>query len=231
MNVVKHIVISVAAIIVTTVVSFGQRYSLTPNDTVRIIGTMEDLETLSIQQVNISIDTITLKWEKISESVPAKWEANVCDNSFCNTSLVDSGTMKPIIPNEYGLLLLHITPHVEFGTAIVRYVVWDSANPSVKDTLTYILTVVETLGISKGENRYSFSIFPNPANDNIIITFDNQAISSFSITDITGTVIQTGISEAKMKSVSVGNISNGIYFISIFDQKKCTGSKRFIIQH
>ncbi|MBI3233208.1 MAG: T9SS type A sorting domain-containing protein [Bacteroidetes bacterium] len=232
MNLTKQIISAIAAIFAAIAVSFAQSYSIVPNDTVRITGVMEDLQTLSIQQINISIDTITLKWKKISENVPSKWEASVCDNSFCHTSLVDSGTMTPIIPNEYGLLLLHITPHVEFGTANVRYAVWDSNSPSVKDTLTYILTSVETLGIKEIENTSNFNIFPNPVNSNNFAIFaDIQKGSSFSIIDIEGKVIQSGIFEGNSKSFSVENFPNSIYFISVFDQKKCLGTKKFAIQH
>ncbi len=123
---------------------------------------MEDLETLSIQQLNISTNNITLMWKKIYESVPPIWEASVCDNAFCNTSLVDNGIMNPIFPNDFGLLLLHITPHVNYGTAVVRYAVWDIANPALKDTLTYILTVNTTSGIEGSRKQKCFQHFSKP---------------------------------------------------------------------
>lgn len=227
----KYIVTTLAAIIAATVVSFAQSYSIVPNDTIRITGLMEDLQTLSIQQVNISTDTIILKWKKISESVPSKWEALVCDNSFCNASLVDSGTMSPVFPNEYGLLLLHITPHFEFGTAIVRYEVWDNASPLLKDTLTYILTAVETLGMAEGESTNCISISPNPVKENFTIRFENQNGYVFSIVSFTGKVIQTGIFEANSISVSTENYPNGSYFVSIFDKKNNIDIRKFIVQH
>lgn len=231
MNRTKYIAIAVAAIFAATAVSFAQRYSIVPNDTIRITGLMEDLQTLSIQQVNISTDTIILKWKKISESVPSKWEASICDNSFCNTSLVDSGTMTPVFPNEYGLLLLHITPHVEFGTSIVRYEVWDNAKPSKRDTLTYILTAVETLGIVEAENTNSFSISPNPANGNFSVNKGNQCGSAFSIADITGKIFLIGVFEENTISISTENYPNGVYIISIFDKKNRQSTKKFIVQH
>ena len=183
MKITQKIVLSVAAILAATDFSFAQSFSNTPNDTINIVGMMEDLETLSIRQQNISANTIILKWKKVSENVPALWEASVCDNSFCNTSLVDSGMMNLVLPNDFGLLLLHITPHVNYGTATVRYAVWDIANPTLKDTLTYILTVSATSGIADVENKNTFSIFPNPAKENINII----------------TKLQTGFQEKKLK--------------------------------
>ncbi len=224
------IVLSVAAIFAATDISFAQTYSLVPNDTINLMGMMEDLETLSIQQPNISNDTIILKWKKVSESVPTLWEANVCDNAFCNTSLVDSGTMNPVMPKEYGLLLLHITPHTNYGTAIVRYAVWDIANPTLKDTLTYILNVNATTGIAATENKNAFSIFPNPVKDNINIISKLPTGFQFLITDVSGKEIEKGVSKTNSISVSTENLSNGIYNISIFTENKIITTKKFLIQ-
>lgn len=103
-------------------------------------GLLEDTQSLVIEQKNVSSDTIELHWELAFERVPAKWEASVCDNSFCYTSLVAGGAMTPVAPGEAGKLLIRLTPHVTAGTATIRYTVWDSETPDVKDTLTYILT-------------------------------------------------------------------------------------------
>ena len=65
MKIIQKIVLSVAAIFAATDISFAQSFSNTPNDTINIVGMMEDLETLSIQQLNISPNTISLKWKNI----------------------------------------------------------------------------------------------------------------------------------------------------------------------
>jgi hypothetical protein len=191
---------------------------------------MEDLETLSIQQLNTSSKTITLKWQKVSENVPPIWEASVCDNVNCNTSLVDSGTMNPLNPADYALLLLHITPHINYGKAIVRYAVWDITNPALKDTLTYILNVNATSGIAEAENKNAFSIFPNPAKENINITSKLQTGFQFLITDVLGKEVEKGISKTNNIFVSTENLPNGVYTVSIFTENKIN-TKQFLIQH
>jgi hypothetical protein len=191
---------------------------------------MEDLQTLSIEQLNISPNTITLKWKKVSESVPLLWEASVCDNQICNTTLVDSGMMNPVNPSDYGLLLLHITAHVNYGTAIVRYAVWDIANPAMKDTLTYILTVSAASGINEIENKKSFTVFPNPAKENMNIITKFQTGFQFLITDVSGKEIENGISKTNSTSVNIQNLPNGVYTISILSENKFLNSKQFLIQ-
>lgn len=231
MKFVSNIVLSVAAIFfVATDNSFAQSYALTPGDTISLNGAFEDLETLSIQQFNNGNDTILLKWEKVSESVPPLWEATVCDNSICYTSLVDSGIMNPILPTEYGLLLLHITPHVNYGTAIIRYTVWDIATPSLKDTLTYILTVNNPLGLSEPQPIPNFSIKPNPAKQKVIITSTLQKGFTYTLSDISGLRIKKGYSKDNSISISTSGIPNGIYNISITLNNN-TSTKQLLVQH
>ncbi len=231
MNVIKKLVLSAAVLLTAAGNSFSQTFSNTPNDTVSMVGLMEDLETLTIQQLNISANTIQLKWKKVSVSVPALWDASVCDNSICYTSLVDSGTMNAINPPDYGFILLHVTPHVNYGTAIIRYAVWDVVNPSLKDTLTFILTVNAPSAIDETENRKAFSVFPNPVKESIHIVSKEYSSFRFLITDIYGKEIQKGISKANSININTENIPNGVYDISIFYKDGITGSKKFILQH
>lgn len=231
MNAMKQIILSAATLFLAADNSFAQTFSNTPNDSVQMTGMLEDLETLSIQQLNISSDTIHLKWKKVSESVPALWEVLICDNSICHTSLVDSGMMNPVIPGDYGLLLLHIIPHVNYGTAIIRYAVWDVANATNKDTLTYILTVNTALGITGTEYQNDVRIFPNPANHTINIITSLQTGFIFSIADFSGKEIQTGISKTNAIVASLINIPDGAYNISISENKETLLTKKIIILH
>ena len=225
----RRLVLSVALIFTATNVSFSQSYSIVPDDTINMVGIMEDLATLSIEQLNTSPNTIQLSWAKVSESIPVAWETNVCDNFVCYTSLVNSGSMNPVAPNYYGLLLIHVTPHVNYGTAIIRYTVWDIASPALKDTLTYILTVNAPTGISEAVNKNIFNIFPNPARENISIISMLQTGFEFLITDVSGKKVNKGISETNFISVNTANLSQGLYTISILSENKIIHTKQFLI--
>ncbi len=156
-------------------IAYSQVYTLEPNDSIDKVGTFDDLETLSIQQQNNSTkDTIHLKWRKVLNQVPQDWEASVCDNGNCYTSLLDSGTMNPVLPGEYGLLLLHITPKKTQGTAIVKYVVWETSNPVKQDTLTYILLVNSSLSVDQGKNDVAFTMAPCPVTEMFTISVNNS---------------------------------------------------------
>ncbi len=226
----KKLILLVTLLLVFMGMSLGQTFSNTPNDSIQMTGMMEDLETLSIQQLNTSSKTITLKWLEIKEAVPANWEASVCDNQICNTSLVDSGTMNPVSPGEYGLILLHITPHVNYGTATVRYIVWDIANPGLKDTLTYILYVNATSGILQSKTNNVLNIYPNPVKDNLNIITNLSSVFIFTVTDELGREIVKGMSETNSICVSTENFASGIYNVSIYDRGAMITSRKILIQ-
>lgn len=232
MNVVNHLVLSVVAVIAATDISFAQAYSIIPNDTFKISGMMEDQQTLTISQLNTSGNIITLGWEKISESVPVGWDASVCDNRLCYGALEDSGTMNPIIPSETSFLLLKITGHVNYGIAVIRYAVWNVNNPTMRDTLTYVMTIQNT-GIAE-KVMHPFTIFPNPANDLVNIQSRVHTKFTCSLMDLTGKEVQTGHSNANSIILSTENLPNGIYFLKLIpvDSKLYNGFfvQKIIIQ-
>lgn len=229
MKAIKNIILSVAAILVATDFSFSQSYSITPNDTFEVVGYLEDLQTLTIFQQNNTNDTLYFQWQKVSENVPANWDANICDNEVCYTILMDSGTTNPVYPTEAGFILLHVTPHVNYGTAIIRYAVWDIANPSLKDTLTFITTVNAPSAIAETENKNVFSVFPNPVSDLLNIQFSNNEEHIVSIYNSKGEKISSAVSTQNTE-LETRNFLNGIYTVSISDSKSFF-TKKIIIQH
>ena len=177
-------VITVMLIPVITA-AFAQSYSISPGDTVYASGILDDLQTLSIQQQNITGDTLWLQWEKVSAVIPSGWDASVCDYSWCYTTLEDTGTMDPVLPTEYGLILIHCTPHISPGTAIIRYAVWDVQSPAQRDTLTFIVDVAAT-GIAD-EKTAPVKIVVN--NGRLLLSEVPEAADSFSIIDQSGRTV------------------------------------------
>lgn len=229
MKTIKSIVLSVVAMFAATGFSFSQTYTITPNDTFELTGYMEDLQTLTISQLNTTNDSIFLKWEKVSVTIPANWEATVCDNRSCYAELVDSGTMNAILPTEAGFLLLHITAHVNYSTAIIRYAVWDIVNPSARDTVTFIMTVSEPSAINE-TNKNAFRVFPNPANDYMNICSSANENCRINIFNSAGRKIYSSFSSADFK-LSTANWLNEVYMLSMTDQGNNIITKKIIVQH
>ena len=230
MKILATSVLSAAIIITASHNSFSQAYALSPGDSVQFTGVFDHLQTLSIEQANVTADTIQLAWRKVSESVPPNWDALVCDNVMCYTSLVDSGIMNPVMPGDYGFVLLHITPHVNYGTAVVQYAVWDIANASMKDTLTYILSLDSVSAISEDKTVESFQLFPNPANSgfNVKTKLDNGF--TYTVSDLNGDEVLKGVSPTNCATVSTMNVDCGMYTVTIYKKKEMISNKIISIQ-
>ena len=229
----KFLIKSVLSVVIIAAAgnSFSQSYTLSPGDSVQFTGVFDHLQTLSIEQVNATADTIQLAWKKVSESVPPNWEAVVCDNVMCNTSLVDSGSMNPVMPGDYGFVLMHITPHVNYGTAVVRYAVWDIANDSMKDTLTYILSLDSVSAISENKTVESFQLFPNPANSGFNVKTELHNGFTYTVIDLNGDEVLKGVSSTNYATVSTMSMECGMYTVTMYAKDKMVSNKIISIQH
>ena len=188
--------VAFAAVLFCTVanVSLAQSYYNSPNDSLMANTALDHAVSMGITQTHPTNDTIHFKWNKLSVSLPLGWDASICDNGACYSSLIDSGMMIPIVPGDNGLMLLHCTPHTISGTAIIRYTLYATNNPSHVDTLTWIVnstfTGVEELNtsvprvwyfqnkihlISGGENFETIRVIDLLGNMIFITSIDNQS--------------------------------------------------------
>ncbi|MDI1234650.1 MAG: T9SS type A sorting domain-containing protein [bacterium] len=138
-NKIKYRLLPFLILLLTANVIFSQSYYNSPNDTLISDVTLEHTAVMNITQQHSKDDTIYFKWQRLSTSIPVSWDAYLCDNGHCYTTLPDSGTMIPIIPGDNGLMLIHCTPYVNFGKAIIRYILFATNSSSKIDTLTWII--------------------------------------------------------------------------------------------
>ncbi len=222
-------IFAVSACLLTGLQVFAQNFSIAPNDTIEQSGTLEDLETLTISFQNPDPSPLVLKWQKVSAVVPANWEAAVCDNRICYTGLEDSGTMNAVDSSEWAFLLLHITSKVNYGTATVRYVVWDEKDLLNKDTLTFILRVDEPSGTERLQEAISIHIYPNPSNGMLFIHTNRTNGFFYRITDGAGKSINNGYSETRVLTLLMEGIKAGLYYLGIPDENGQWHTLKFVI--
>ena len=61
-----------------------------------------------------------------------------------------------------------------------------------------------------------FSVFPNPADDYIMISVDQP--KDFTISDIFGKIVLTGTISSDNQQISIENLPDGMYFVNINNQ-------------
>ena len=110
--------------------------------------------------------------------------------------------------------------------------VFDLINFSPITATNIFITHFEPMPLSTiNFGNSSVSIFPNPSNGNIEITFDNNNFSNskLELFDITGKLINTVKLNNKHNTITLGNISKGIYLAKISDVENVSITKKIII--
>jgi len=79
-------------------------------------------------------------------------------------------------------------------------------------------------GINETENVPHFSLYPNPASNQVNLVFEASSNSEYSISDISGRLMQGGIlsTQTLIHNLDISALNSGIYLITI----KSDGSRR-----
>ena len=202
----------------------AQTFTNAPNDT--IIGSlaMDEVTVFDIIQNNIQSDTIILSWSKVSALVPDQWVALICDNDVCYSDLYEGGTMIPVYTGQNGLMSLHVTAHVNPGTAIIQYGVWDNNYPTEVDTLTWIVSSFQT-GINTLEED-SFTVFLS--GNSMVIHRKDLSINHFQVLDLNGRLIMDFPLNKDLTSFDISNLSECIYFVKAKSDQRVFVQKIYI---
>lgn len=97
-------------------------------------------------------------------------------------------------------------------------------NGYVTDYLETDLVVDNNTSISSLDKKNQIHIYPNPAEDMLFFNFDNDSFHySLIVTDLTGKQLISKNIDKKQGNVNIGDLINGIYAISIYNQE--TGEK------
>jgi len=78
-----------------------------------------------------------------------------------------------------------------------------------------------TLGLN--DSHYELTVFPNPTDNEITFTSDNQSI--YNLTDASGKVIQSGLIQAGTNTICLNALKEGLYFLQLGKLKAVKISK------
>ena len=204
--------------------SQAQSYSISPADTITGDAVFDDMNVYNILQNNLTPDTLWLSWEKVMADVPADWEAVNCDNNLCYTELKQSGNMYPILAGEAGLLSIHVTPHINSGTASIQYAVWETSNPTQKDTLTWIITS-ELTGI---ENEMNDVISVILSGSQLLINASEFNGQLLRIMNLDGRILVNETLNSSQVTYNLSRFSSGIYIVGLYSETSQQFTKIFL---
>lgn len=153
----------------------------------------------------------------------------------CNNNGTSSNPCTLIAPGQY-CANLEGTPNVsgvyQLTLDVLAYVtVFGQAVGQPFDFTGYILDIKEgsTNGIQQAKS-VSAALYPNPANDQVYLSFDGASGIQWRVLDITGREVESGIALGQMAQWSVADWNDGVYFVS-WTQQGNTTTRRLVVQH
>ena len=93
----------------------------------------------------------------------------------------------------------------------------------------YKLSLSQLLSLHEpSENSSSVDIFPNPADDYLIVQSKNNSATHIEMYNCIGEkVLSDNLSSAK---IYIGNLAQGIYFVKVFEMGKLAGLRKIVKQ-
>jgi len=102
-------------------------------------------------------------------------------------------------------------------------------NCITEDTIT--IEIKNCSSVNNIENKNNISLYPNPANNLIIIANETlKYIQNLQIFDVTGQICNSNIFDQE-NTIDISNLQNGIYFIKITFDDNSLITKKFIVKH
>ena len=129
---------------------------------------------------------------------------------------------------QHDVVLDFVKPYLDYylkNNAAMWNVFIDSINVSPRITHQISCT---TTGIHEIKNN-SFTIYPNPASEELNILFSSNKNFSLKIFDVTGNIVYSEQNKTASgilkKKINIKNLSNGIYFIELYSDGEKTYHK------
>lgn len=83
--------------------------------------------------------------------------------------------------------------------------------------------------VSKESQRVS--VYPNPANERVVLALDKPGNYTYQLTDALGRHISTGTFDSTQTELMTENIPNGLYFVTVYNNQQVIHQQKLLIQH
>lgn len=98
----------------------------------------------------------------------------------------------------------------------------------ISDTTFQTINITITLEVNEITQTNNLNIYPNPVTTIFNVKQDLSNKITYKIASITGQEIQTGIINNSEKQINASLLSEGIYFLQLFDNNKSLGQQKFV---
>lgn len=100
------------------------------------------LDISKIKVENISNKPIYLVWETVSNTFPKEWDCSMCQHGACQIGIPKGSAFNKLNADQEGFIAIHVIPVNKSGNGIVKFKIYDKANPDYAKILTFEVEVL-----------------------------------------------------------------------------------------
>ncbi|MCP2027888.1 hypothetical protein L1276_003048 [Flavobacterium sp. HSC-32F16] len=100
------------------------------------------LDISKIKVENISNEPIYLVWETVSNTFPKEWDCSMCQHGACQIGIPKGSAFSKLNADQQGFIAIHVIPSNKKGNGIVKFKIYDKANPDYAQILTFEVDVL-----------------------------------------------------------------------------------------
>ncbi|MCT4582369.1 MAG: T9SS type A sorting domain-containing protein [Flavobacteriales bacterium] len=130
--------------------------------------------------------------------------------------------------------LAHYGPHNIDGCSLFKYEFFDAADPNTALGTVYgrfVHNVSTSCTAALTEmSKVNFSIYPNPASDQLNVEVDLKNVD-VKIIDMLGKTVLTAVNVNNSTKINLMDLNNGIYFVSVLDKGTVLKTEKLIVKH
>ncbi|MFM2018665.1 MAG: Secretion system C-terminal sorting domain [Bacteroidota bacterium] len=197
------------------------------------------LETHDFDVHNVSGNNLTVKVRKAVQSFASAGSVfYFCTDQLCYAPSTNLSGNVTLNASSQFLLVTDFTPDNTTGISIVRYSVFNTANPS--DSIYFFIEYhVSPTGIADNNVKANIgSPMPNPASSVFNLSYNlgssyGKGQATIVIYSMLGTIVRTETLEAAEGTfrMDVSALESGVYFASLEVDGKQVSAKRLVISH
>jgi hypothetical protein len=207
----------------TTFSASAQKYSFYNGKAALEVATTPGEEvSVHLKMKNISLDTFQMTWQLLENTFSANdWDmVAMCDPYLCHNDI--PSTFSPFVYanttadsiTEFKALA---TPKSSASVAHMKLVVFETANPDKKDTITLTIDA-RALSINNASyDGLQIASYPNPAKNTLMLGFSSNAKHDVKIYDLNGATVLSAKLSGNENQVNVEKLPAGLYILKAID--------------
>ncbi|MBU1009432.1 MAG: T9SS type A sorting domain-containing protein [Bacteroidetes bacterium] len=243
----KKVLLSISLLLLTSIMTFGQSpfsmswngVEIPDNGAMYLMGDPADAEVVAYVIVkNNKTDLVSMKVRRVEKQVAAGTWNQLCWNGICYAPSVSEsqyailGAGESTAPDSFSA---HYAPSGVYGTSVIDYVFYNSANESEKITLTVYFSAFGA-SVEDLMSRSSFSnAYPNPANQRVSFDYNfpvDVKTASVKVFNMLGKVVleQVITDRSGKVQLSLNELTDGVYFYTLVLNNQAAKTQKLVVQ-